>query len=305
MAFILIVSCGKIGDEKGVAGTESKEVVLVRDSTAEPTAEPSREQSLEPAVEQVLEPAVDRLSEQTLYGEAEMTEEELRSIVEELPPSIREGILKRPDNFIHLLERVLEKPEELLTLVDKSHSLPKTYVPEDLVYLREYPLTINKHNLQLREIVLDDLLAMNDAAKIDGVELTLSSTYRSYEYQERVFAYNIEKLGVEQAKRESAQPGKSQHQLGTTIDFGSITPEFALTEQGKWLKEHAWEFGFSLSYPEDAEDITGYIHECWHFRYITREGTKLEREFFLGMQQYMLVFLDNVRDELRQLYSGI
>jgi D-alanyl-D-alanine carboxypeptidase len=100
----------------------------------------------------------------------------------------------------------------------------------------------------------------------------------------------VKAYGKEQADRESAQPGKSQHQLGLTIDFGSITDEFAYTPEGKWLRENSWKYGFSLSYPEDMEWLTGYRHECWHFRYITPLGTKMEKEFFNGIQQYMLQY---------------
>jgi D-alanyl-D-alanine carboxypeptidase len=110
----------------------------------------------------------------------------------------------------------------------------------------------------------------------------------------------VSKYGQEETDRFSAGPGTSQHQLGTSIDFGSITPEFGDTEAGRWLYEHAWEYGFSLSYPEGYEDVTGYMFEIWHYRYITPTGTRLEREFFGGIQQYMTEFLQENGKFLRR-----
>jgi D-alanyl-D-alanine carboxypeptidase len=139
---------------------------------------------------------------------------------------------------------------------------------------------------------------MDSAARADGAPLLYSSSYRSYDYQAEVYARAVEKDGQAQADRESARPGSSQHQLGTVIDFGSITDAFAGTKQGRWLAAHAWEYGFSLSYPDGYEPVTGYKHESWHYRYITKPAARLQREFFGDIQQYMLAFLNDNRSAL-------
>ena len=78
--------------------------------------------------------------------------------------------------------------------------------------------------------------------------------------------------------------------------------------QGKWqttarrlptLAAHAGEYGFSLSYPRGFEQLTGYRYESWHYRYITRAGTTLRREFFDDVQQYMLDFFHENQATLR------
>jgi D-alanyl-D-alanine carboxypeptidase len=86
--------------------------------------------------------------------------------------------------------------------------------------------------------------------------------------------------------------------LGTAIDFGSIDETFALTSEGVWLKKHAREYGFSLSYPQGMEGTTGYMWECWHYRYITPAGTEMESEFFNGIQEYLLRFFHDKRNAL-------
>lgn len=221
-----------------------------------------------------------------------MTIEQLEERISGEPAGIIERITERPQYFLELVRRALQLEEWALLLMDKEHSLPEEYVPVDLVSLRDYPLSLNRDSLQLSRVCMPDVLAMTEAARTEGIELVFSSTYRSYEYQENLYINYVAQYGQEEADRFSARPGTSQHQLGTAIDFGSITPEFGDTPQGRWLYEHAWEYGFSLSYPEGMEDVTGYMFEIWHYRYITRTGTRLEREFFNGIQQYLTEFMD-------------
>ena len=97
---------------------------------------------------------------------------------------------------------------------------------------------------------------------------------------------------MEEAERESARPGTSQHQLGSAIDFGSITDDFDETTMGKWLYANASKYGWSLSFPKNYEDITGYRWECWHFRYIGVPACQMQRKWFGNVQQYMLEFID-------------
>lgn len=238
------------------------------------------------------------------HPDFDLTLQELRALTAELPSDIRGLILARPQAFLQDAAEALRQPAELLWLVDRQNALPADYVPEDLVRLDRYGdrLTLNREDLSLRLLVMPDLLAMVEAAAQDGIVLDLSSTYRSYRYQEWLFAYWVEELGLERAERSSARPGTSQHQLGTAIDFGSITGPFAEHPAGKWLAANAAVYGFSLSYPRGFEEITGYIFEPWHFRYISRAGTRLEQRYFGGIQQFLLEFWDAAGDTLRERY---
>lgn len=133
---------------------------------------------------------------------------------------------------------------------------------------------------------------MAAAARADGVTLVVSSTYRSWDYQKKVYERNVRELGREAADRESAMPGASQHQLGTAVDFGSITDAFAETKAGLWLVENAYAYGWSLSFPDGYEAVTGFRWESWHYRYVGIEAASLQREWFGDVQQYMIEFVD-------------
>lgn len=230
-----------------------------------------------------------------LHPRFNMNIRELTEILKPMPDDIKQNILERPQAFLELIDQILLLEPAIFALVDKTHALSDSYIPEDLVQIDGYPISVARADMLLRRRIMPDVLAMNEAAAADNIVLRFSSAFRSYDYQREVYERNVRQLGKEKADRESAQPGKSQHQLGTTIDFGSITDEFAFTDQGQWLKNRAWEFGFSLSYPEGFEWLTGYKYEGWHFRYITRAGTEIERNYFNSIQHYFLTFLHDNR----------
>jgi D-alanyl-D-alanine carboxypeptidase len=235
------------------------------------------------------------------HPDFEMTDAELQTLLADAPAETRQAVGERPQYFLELAGRLLELPGEQLRLVDKDNALPAEWVPGDLVPLDRYGdvLTLNRSGLSLRAVIMPDLLAMVEAARQEGILLPISSTYRSYEYQAGLFERHVENLGEEEASRVSARPGTSQHQLGTTLDFGSITLAFADTEAGRWLAEHAGEFGFSMSYPDGYEELTGYSFEPWHFRWLGRVATEMEAAFFGGLQQHMLEFWHEHARDLR------
>ncbi len=212
-----------------------------------------------------------------------------------MPPAIQQKITAKPDAFLRLLSEVLAQPADLFVLVDKTHPMPAGFVPPDLVSLNDYPVLVTRRDLRLRRSIMPAILALTDAAAAAGAPLTFGSSYRSYEYQVTVYENEVKLYGKEQADRESARPGLSQHQLGTAMDFSPITDTFADTKQGKWLAAHAWEYGFSQSFPKGYENVTGYRYESWHYRYVTKPGALLQREYFEDIQQYMIEFLDQNR----------
>ena len=89
-----------------------------------------------------------------------------------------------------------------------------------------------------------------------------------------------------------AVPGTSEHHTGLAADIVTPThqtldPEFANTEAGKWLQEHAVEYGFVLRDPEEKQDITNIIYESWHYRYVGKEHAKLMKENNLCLEEYL------------------
>ncbi|AEE16859.1 M15 family metallopeptidase [Treponema brennaborense] len=221
--------------------------------------------------------------------------QKLQRVLAALPERTQQGIRNGdPGEFLADLHAVLAADTyDLLRLVDKKHFLAADYAPADIVPLVKNPhYAISRGDLALRKPAEAALVLMADAAKADGITLLASSTYRSYAYQEIVYARNVREMGKEAADRESAAPGTSQHQLGAVVDFGSISDEFAETAAGRWLDANAARFGWSLSFPQGYEDVTGYRWECWHFRYVGVPAVEFQRKWFSNIQQFMLEFID-------------
>lgn len=161
------------------------------------------------------------------------------------------------------------------TLLDTAFKLPESYYPEDLVSVRKAGI---EQDYQVRAIILEHLAALMQAAAAAGHPLAIQSAFRSYDYQERTFAYWVEQDGREAALKSSARPGHSEHQLGTVVDFRSADgppawelEDWAQTPAGAWLKKNAHRYGFVMSYPKGKSNITCYIYEPWHYRYLGRE----------------------------------
>ena len=228
-----------------------------------------------------------------------LTSEDLQEVITDLPEEIRSNIMERPQYFLELMKKLLDIPEDLLVLVNKENGLGADENPDDLADLDEYSasLTLSRRGHRLRKVLLPALIAMSEAARQEGLDLMISSAYRSYNYQKGLYERYVEQDGQEEADRYSARPGTSQHQLGTAMDFGSIDESFAASPEGIWVKKNARTYGFSLSYPQGKEELTGYMWESWHFRYITPAATEMEAEFFEGIQEYLLRFLHSRRTD--------
>ena len=214
--------------------------------------------------------------------------------------SISENIqnkLSENQEFLIKLQEILLKDPYLWIFVDKEHPLDSNYEPNDLVELKNAAYVLNNVNLRLRSIAAASLEEMAAAAKKDGITLIISSAHRSYVRQSQIYSQHVKEMGVREADKVSARPGFSQHQLGLTVDFGSITNDFAKTAQGIWLYKNASRFGWSLSYPEGYENITGYSWESWHYRYVGIELAEFIDKDFNGIQHYALKFINEYINE--------
>jgi len=178
------------------------------------------------------------------------------------------------------------------TLLDPIYMVPRSYAPPDLVSTADAGLN---GGYLVRSVVRDRLRAMATAARNAGAPLAVQSAYRSYATQESAFAAEVRRVGYGRAVKQSARPGHSEHQLGTTIDFrsyGNTTPawnytDWGTTKAGTWLKANAWRYGFVMSYPKGKTTVTCYIYEPWHYRYVGPWRAKEIRDRGLTLREYL------------------
>lgn len=114
------------------------------------------------------------------------------------------------------------------------------------------------------------------AAKARGLTIVWRCGYRSFATQAQVLAQAIEAYGSRtKARRYTAKPGHSEHQLGLAVDVAAPNARglaFAETPEFRWLRKNAHRYGFVLRYPKGKTAITGIGFEPWHYRYIGVEA---------------------------------
>ena len=204
-------------------------------------------------------------------------------------------------------EEIEERTYELVTeeevfdeagieaLVNRQYLLSEDYVPRDMVAV-EVPLIFPEHPEinQLRAPAADALKQMFATAEEAGIILYARSGYRSYGTQERLYGSYVETHGEEAASRFSAPPGASEHQTGLAMDVTSesvgyeLLESFGETAEGEWVKDNAHVYGFIIRYHEGKEDITGYMYEPWHLRYVGKELAHDIKESGLTYEEYIM-----------------
>lgn len=193
--------------------------------------------------------------------------------------------------------------DDLFTIVTLTYGLSRDYQPSDLVDLDGYlPVSVTLgYPTQVRQIIVDPLVQMINDMQANGLAPFIISGYRSYSAQ--AIAYQKwQTTYPDSASIVSAPPGHSEHQLGTTVDFGSPELEeivgqegiefhtyFYQTSEGQWLLEHAQEYGFTLSFPREAFELTGFYYEPWHYRYVGVEMATQLKAMGLSFTEFQLI----------------
>ena len=183
---------------------------------------------------------------------------------------------------VDAVEQVDDQPkvdDDLLTLVNPWNPLPDSWTP-DLVTLSD--------GRKIDSRCYEAFEEMMDACKAAGYSPFLCSAYRTQETQQGLYDNKVQRLvdsgmSEEEAKVEAAKavaiPGTSEHQLGLAVDIvdanmQDLTDEQENTATQKWLMANSWRYGFIHRYPNGKTDITGIIHEPWHYRYVGKDAAQ-------------------------------
>ena len=176
-------------------------------------------------------------------------------------------------------------------LVNKHRQLSSSYVPDDLVTIdEEYVKADGK--IEIERNVAKAFYDMAEAASDDGMELMVSSGYRSYEDQEEIVNTYLELYGQNYVDNYVAKPGFSEHQTAMSLDVASKSVDtFVNSDEYVWMMDNAYKYGFILRYPRSKEDITGYKCEAWHYRYVGKEIAEYIHDNNITYDEYYIMFL--------------
>lgn len=182
-----------------------------------------------------------------------------------------------------------------LILVNKEHRVDADYEPEELVELDESLRATNRDPVtqKLAPEAAEAFIALAAGAIEEGLTIKLTSGYRSYAVQEKLYNHYLQEKGEEWTQQYSAPPGASEHHTGLAIDLSCpsisyvLADSFSETEEYRWLQAHAHEYGFIIRYPEGKEDITGYSYEPWHIRYVGKDAAKVITERDITLEEFL------------------
>ena len=203
------------------------------------------------------------------------------------------------------LEYINSKYEYIYTLLNKQNPIDEEFEPSYLVVIPE-AYSRKDMQIKLHNVALQALEAMIKDMNENGItDVHVQSAYRTHSYQDMLFNTYIERemekgLSREQAtanaNKYSAKAEFSEHRTGLCVDFstksigGAVDDIFETTEAFSWLKENAWKYGFVLRYPEDKENITGYMYESWHYRFVGLDVASIMYQTGLCYEEYLEIF---------------
>ncbi len=185
---------------------------------------------------------------------------------------------------------VITSPESNPIKNDSLESIPNQKLANNQPFLQHFPYA--ETNLEKLMIVgsygrdkyqrfeqLDleaaqKLMHLIYAARTEGIWIIVISGFRTIQQQQILWKAQVKKLGSEQqAAKFNAPPGYSEHHTGYAVDLGDgrfpnldLTTEFENTTAFQWLKIHAQEYGFEMSFTPN--NFQGISYEPWHWRFI-------------------------------------
>jgi len=177
-------------------------------------------------------------------------------------------------------------------LVNKFYYLDKNYIPKNLTKISSAYSSSDRYLIDVAKISFEYLAKK---AKSEGYTIRAVSAYRSYNYQTNLYNNYVKTDGVKNADQYSARPGFSEHQTGLAIDVDNKSTDFNNFEKTKefsWMQENAYKYGFILRYPKNKENITGYIYEPWHYRYVGIEIATFIHKNNITYEEYYFKYLD-------------
>ena len=301
MLMMTMVSCGTDNNDNNTPEDQTDTQVTQDEETGDDEqAEPENQETGEETEEQDTENQTEPEDTQEPEDTDESGEDEVNEVKDNIvdpseitprgdePPT---GDDKSTRGIPDLIDVITYDDGDLLVLVNKYHGTVADYEPSDMVVMDNSLTTWE--NIKLKKVAYDAYLEMYNAAKAEGYDLKVCSGYRSYDGQQQLFNNALSSYDAAFAHMYSAYPGRSEHHTGLAIDITSasmgwgLRQDFADYPDGQWLYDHCQDYGFILRYTKGGEDITGYMYEPWHFRYVGKEDAKKIMEEGITLEEYL------------------
>lgn len=186
----------------------------------------------------------------------------------------------------------IDTPGSIWIIVNKTRPLPSNYRPTLVVPNIPLRASSSSEEMHVSSAMSGPLEQLVAGAKQSGILLELASGFRSYSFQKSLYNGYVASQGQASADRSSARPGYSEHQTGLAADVAPTSGKcmvdqcFGNLPEGIWLRDHAYEYGFIIRYPDGKEPITGYEYEPWHIRYVGTDLAKKIHDSSKTLEEY-------------------
>lgn len=192
-----------------------------------------------------------------------------------------------------------------MLLVDEAHPLPENMSAPNTLNVSGFShgrIACRDPLAQLDEAALTELQEMCVDARNRGIGgLTVMAGTRSQEQQRILLNEKVEQYtrtmtieeAVVQAKGLVPPPGCSEHQLPWTVDIRICrawnklpeTEQLSASEEGRWLIEHAWEYGFVQRWPDADPAMDDHRPYC--FRYVGMVHASMMHVLRMSLEEYL------------------
>lgn len=169
-------------------------------------------------------------------------------------------------------------------IANKTYALPQDFIPIN----PDQPVNADRSSTCLDKTLMSAWNTMLKDATAKGLNIYIASGYRSYNYQVNVYNRYVKSDGAAVADTYSSRPGNSEHQTGLCFDLNTIEDSFQYTNEGKWVNDNCYKYGFCIRFPKGKDSATGYQYESWHLRYVGVDlATKLYNNGdWLSLEEY-------------------
>lgn len=236
--------------------------------------------------------------------EATLNKEETKTSSEgEIKASSSEK--KKKTSYLTLTDEQIHTGDLILVSSKYAYDFDANADSIDLVNIKDaqtFSYPVDKDDFQISSRVMDQMdkmiKACDDAVGTDSHSMSISSAYRSKEYQQNVWDEAVQTNGEEYAKQYVAVPGYSEHHTGLAVDFGITNTDgtagsFSGSQNAEWMDENSWRYGFVRRYPTEKVDITGISNESWHFRFVGVPHAKLMTQKGFVLEEYLDYLKEN------------
>lgn len=179
-----------------------------------------------------------------------------------------------------------------LILVNRDYEYTSTN--ENLVSLSD--VKNESYSVSSNEMKLDSVMAqqinsmLSDFEKATGNnDVMANSGFRSIDEQKELYDDDLERTQSDTSEL-VAPPGHSEHHTGYAMDFAIDDGYYpALKNEGdySWIYDNADKYGMFLRYTEENKEVTKYMAESWHFRYVGAPHASIIKKLGMPYENYI------------------